>query len=874
MSLDLTKLDWTLSNTSKTIQVEKVRFPGDVFGHLLKAGVLDQDPHYGRNDIRFRWVSQQSWTYGTSFNLDLSMLEVGCRLIWYCESLDTAATLLVNGVQVGYVTNQFHAHHTDISSQFPDIQRRKGLVQLSIQFESMSAFAKCKHDQYPYEVPDEFKVAVAQGEPHRNFARKVQCHFGWDWGPCFLPVGASGAMNLFIISPECPFITQVGLRTSFFGVSWRIDYGFDSDLDLDLKCTLMLMDSCRQVLKSETSVTRSCAGFMLVPDNMVRRWWPRGYGEPTTYVALLEITHEGKVLFKTEKRVGFKTAELIDKLDEDGKGSCFYFIVNEQPVFCKGTNVIPQDIFEHRITDQRFREMLHSCADANMNMVRVWGGGQYERESFYQTCDELGLMVWQEFMFACAPYPVDVEFLDSVKHEVEYQMKRLMNHPSILLWSGNNENLEAILGGWYEDLRKDPYVYVVDHHVLFHETIAPTVRRIDPCAIFLSTSPSNGVVSDRPYRLRYKVPNNPWRYGDTHYYNYKDDGSDPLKMLDCRFVSEYGWQSFPDSENFLAICSRSDMSPLSEFVVQRNHHRNGQMELDQHIKMHFDLEWLNKQPFDPAYFKNYCLITQVLQAHYIKAQTEHYRRLMGRSHYYCMGALFWQCNDVWLAPTWSALQYGGDWKLLQNYAKEFFKDVLISGLENKASDSFEIWITSDAADLTDLDVHVELWSLSINKSTKTHVTRDVKCGRCQSVKVAHVSDFNSWLGSRRDVLVVSRLLHNSEEISSNVFFPNSYKLSIQRPVLNLAFDSRSSDTIRFKITSNRISPVTVLRIRSKQIRGRFHPNGMLLLPEHEHVVEFRCFELDGSIEDSVDVSNLGNAVEIVTLYDLVSGEFN
>ncbi|KAJ3078493.1 hypothetical protein HK102_004465, partial [Quaeritorhiza haematococci] len=333
-----------------------------------------------------------------------------------------------------------------------------------------------------------------------------------------------------------------------------------------------------------------------VPVSKVDLWWPAGYGRQPLYDLTITLTTSSTSIAKSTRRIGFRTARLVQERYKDGRpGTSFRFEINGIKVFAKGTNWIPADCFESRVTGTVLRQQLESCVEANMNMVRVWGGGIYQQDAFYNLCDELGLMVWQEFMFACAMYPVDAAFLDNVREEAEHQVKRLMHHPSIVLWSGNNENEEALVTGWYEPVKKNPFVYTVsvcgmgdgvvwagafllsvvgvarssgrggregmicqsecvdldflssslthpkkvDYHRLYHETIMPVVKQLDKTRAFISSSPYNGVISGGdPFTERYVADdknNDAW--GDVHYYNYKDNGLDVTKFRSPRFMS-------------------------------------------------------------------------------------------------------------------------------------------------------------------------------------------------------------------------------------------------------------------------------------------------------------------------------------------------
>ncbi|KAI1320521.1 hypothetical protein EDD11_000483 [Mortierella claussenii] len=348
-------------------------------------------------------------------------------------------------------------------------------------------------------------------------------------------------------------------------------------------------------------------------------------------------------------------------------------------------------------------------------MIRIWGGGRYETDEFYQLCDDLGIMVWQEFMFACALYPTNQEFLDDVKMEVSDVVKRLKKHPSIVLWSGNNENQEFMVKGWDEATVHNPYVFTdqVDYHKLYIETIMVALAKLDSSRPFISTSPSAGLISSLPYTERYVLKDSErGRYGDVHFYDYKDNGLHVEHYPNARFVSEYGAQSMPSFHLWKKISSPEDWHPLSKLSVHRNHHGNGQQEMLDQVELQFELpedvslyyrsspdsEQCRKVPAArrERLFDLFCYLTQLTQARSIAGQTEHYiRGRSGENH--TMGALYWQLNDIWPAPTWSSIEHGGRWKPLHYYIKRSFADVLVSGYQPAAEHAFQIHVSNDKA---------------------------------------------------------------------------------------------------------------------------------------------------------------------------------
>ena len=320
-------------------------------------------------------------------------------------------------------------------------------------------------------------------------------------------------------------------------------------------------------------------------------WWPRGYGEQPLHpltVSFVPSTNSSAIQ-QEEKLVGFRLVEVIQEpLARQLEGLSFFIQVNNVPVFAKGANWIPADAFESRVTPEVLEDLLQSAYDANMNTVRNWGGGIYQHDLFYEICDKKGLMVWEEFMFACSMYPRDAAFLNTVKEEVKHQVLRLMSHPSIIIWSGNNEN-ELAMGSstataWYVETTINPFRYVVDYSYLNTDTVYQTIHEYDPSRPWLPSSPSNGILTTEPYVERWGNPGSS-KWGDVHFYNYLDVCTDVSIYPTPRFTSEYGFQSYPNFRAMAEVSLPEDWDPNSKFLLHRQHHPDGNGELDRQIKV-------------------------------------------------------------------------------------------------------------------------------------------------------------------------------------------------------------------------------------------------------------------------------------------------
>ncbi|KAG0276044.1 hypothetical protein BGZ95_008085 [Linnemannia exigua] len=642
---------WRLSNQDKSIQVSAL-VPGQVHLDLIQAKIIDNDPYYGTNYVKesMRKIIDNAWTLERTFDLREDMKFT--HAVLDCEGLDTLASITLNGIIIGSTDNQFRHYHLDITKA---LQTKSNVLRIT--FDNAVRLSKEKADAYPYYVPDMFNMSAAQhGFPNRNFVRKEQCSFSWDWGPAFAPCG--------IWRPISIKIDNHGLLTK----TWTLLTSFNQDLNVwEVQVRACVSSTREQHLQLNVQLDGGLPSFehtfnisvgdhtlqqsFRVENSAVKLWWPRGYGEQNLYKLEASLLNEKGVTVGSHSfQCGFRTCDLVQKPFIKGQpGDSFHFRVNDIDMFAKGANWIPGHVFDSLMTIKKKRFLLQSCVDANMNMIRIWGGGRYETDDFYELCDELGIMVWQEFMFACSLYPTDRQFLDNVQKEVKDQVNRLMCHPSIILWSGNNENQEFMVKGWDKATVLNPYIFTAvhgDHH-------APS-------------SPSAGLISEHPYTERYVLQENErGLYGDVHFYDYKHNGLHTENYPKARFVSEYGAQSMPSFNAWKRVSSSKDWHPLSKLSIHRNHHGNGQQEMLQQIEFQFELPaslhaYFHAEPeaaesmVDPAaresLFDLFCYLTQCVQARSIVGQTEHYLRGRGESSR-TMGALYWQLNDIWPAPT-------------------------------------------------------------------------------------------------------------------------------------------------------------------------------------------------------------------------------
>eukprot|EP01125_Pyxidicula_operculata_P015159 TRINITY_DN511_c0_g1_i3.p1 TRINITY_DN511_c0_g1~~TRINITY_DN511_c0_g1_i3.p1 ORF type:complete len:526 (+),score=118.64 TRINITY_DN511_c0_g1_i3:507-2084(+) len=521
-------------------------------------------------------------------------------------------------------------------------------------------------------------------------------------------------------------------------------------------------------------------------------------------------------------------------------------------MFAKGANFIPVDSFESRVTEERIRKLLKSAVDANMNMIRTWGGGIYQHDYFYDLCDQMGLMVWEEMMFACAMYPRDPAFLDSVRQEISEQVKRLAYHPSIVIWGGNNENEAAL--GWYNETRDNPNLYVVDQAALYIDTIHTTIYSIDPKRPFLMSSPSNGAISySNPYVHRWGNPYSQ-NYGDTHYYNYNDMCTDESILPNSRFVSEYGFPSYPSVYTWVDVTIPSDLSFNSSMMNHRMRHPDGIQQIINQMKKHFKLP----KNMDQSTFNQYIYLSQLTQAICIKAQSEHYRKNRDDPRYITMGALYWQLNDIWQGQTWSSLEYTGRWKVLHYFVKLFFNPLLITSTVSNGV--FTGVVVSDVVQPLTVTSTLNIWTFDNGTLVGSYSSQNVVPAQ-GSVKPFQ-KDITSLTCPKPNlcfnttqVFATLTLTDEQSTILSSNYYYFSPLVNVNLPQANLKasnFQLNSPTIIQFSITSSRPAHYVWLET---PFHGRFDDNAFIVL-NSPVTVYFYADETIHSINDFINTLSI------------------
>lgn len=682
---DLSGSTWTASNNNFSIRVAS-HVPGSIYTDLQKANVIG-NIYDNFNDLKYRWVSYDNWTFTRHFDSSASFLQHD-KIFLTCHGLDTLGQVFLNGHFLGGVENMFVRYKWPVKNL---LREKNNLIQ--VKFFSAPEYAKLyyiKTLMSKYIIPPVCTPKQQSGECHVNFVRKMQSSFSWDWGPAFPTQGIWQPITLEAFN-------EITLR------SITVDTQQDHTGQWLLNCTVFLESAASSrsngnlsfylnntfLMKHEFKAQfdgkgeASISAFMLVPSKFqIKPWFPNGVGLQYLYSLTAKVVGAAGESTSKTIRIGFRTVKLIQKrLPSTEEAYSFYFEVNNLPIFSKGSNWIPAHVLHESYSEEYIRDLLISAKLANMNMLRVWGGGIYEDDRFYEIADEYGILIWQDMMFACALYPTDPQFLSSVQVEIRQQVRRLQHHPSIALWAGNNENEAAITGLWWPELALHMDQYRQDYRTLYINTIMPIVVAEDTSRPFLPSSPSNGIVSVR-YGYISADPQST-RYGDVHFYWTWGNVWKWNIYPSAKFVSEYGFQSWSSLATLGKYISTSHIKyPLDEAFEHREHQENGLIYLNGMIKENL--------PFpsngSAAKLADYIYISQIHQSMSIKIETEFYRRnrqVQPNGEGFTMGALYWQLNDIWPTVSWASVEFGGKWKMLHYYVRNMFDNLLIDAYENE-----------------------------------------------------------------------------------------------------------------------------------------------------------------------------------------------
>lgn len=642
--------------------------PGTVHQDLLTHGKLP-DPFYGMNEEKIQWVEKEDWLYRTSFVLsEEEMGAEGAFLVF--EGLDTYADVFLNGALLLQADNMFVGYRVLVKSVL-----KKGENKLVIRFRSPIREAMPQWESNGFDYPadnDHFPQKLSV------FTRKAPYSYGWDWGIRMVTCGIWRPVYLEFVNKavvEDYFVHQTSVSAARAEVDNQIEI---NNIDNDRQQALVRVtyryprEADKSIEKKvELQPGRNTVSLPLSVESP-HLWMPNGWGEPALYEFEASVWVDGQQVSQKSHQIGLRQVRVVQEKDKEGMS--FYFEVNGVPMFAKGTNLIPSDALLPRVTRARYARLLEDAQTSHMNMIRVWGGGIYEDDAFFEEADKRGILIWQDFMFACTTYPHDPAFLHRVSEEAEYNIKRLRNHASLAMWCGNNEIYEGLrYWGWKEKYTPEVYQQMLKgYDVLFRQLLPEKVKELDPGRFYLEGS---------PYEANWGRPES-WKIADSHNWG-TWYGQKPFESLDTeipRFMSEYGFQAFPEMKTIRTFASPEDYELESPVMNAHQKSTIGNALIKKTMALYYPV---------PEKFEDLVYMGLVLQGQGMRHGMEAHRR----NRPYCMGSLPWQLNDSWPVVSWSAIDYYGNWKAMQYQTRRAFAPVLVNAI--REGEKLRVYVLSD-----------------------------------------------------------------------------------------------------------------------------------------------------------------------------------
>ena len=786
--------------------------PGCVHTDLLDHKIIP-DPFYRQQELEVMWIESADWEYITSFVVSDELISHSNINIQF-DGLDTYADVYLNDSLVLKADNMFIGWTVPVKKFL-----KGGENELRIYFHSAVNIGMEKLRKVPYTLMASNELAP-ENERSNVFTRKAPFHYGWDWGPRLVtcgvwrPVRIEAWNNLNI---EDLYVKPVQITDEKASYSAVVEIVSNGDSEVTLEVLLEGKLVAREAVTIQKGISSQVVDFAILKPEL---WWTNGLGSHKLYQVEVRLKDQARTVHSISTRIGVRTIELVQQ--KDSIGTSFMFRLNGVPVFMKGANYIPSDIFLTRNTMENYKRVVADAVGANMNMLRVWGGAVYENDEFYDLLDENGILAWNDFMFACALQPDDSLHLDNIKKEAEYNVKRLRNHPSVALWCGNNENLRA----WHTWSWKDLYTDEVSaslwkvYENIFYKILPDAVKKYHPEVSYWPSSPQ-AVENKLADRLS----------GDEHDWTVWFDNA-PFTSYSQnipRFVSEYGMQSFPEMKTIKAFANDSDLAYRSAIM---EHRQRGQMPWlgpgfngNEIVK-----SYITRYYRTPTGFESFVYLSQLVQAEGVKYAIESHRRNMP----YCMGTLYWQINDCWPTISWSSVDYFGRWKALHYMVKKAYQDVYpIIFMEN---DLVNVAVVNDRimpekvtieAKLYDFDGAI-LWNREIDTiltENSSFMYKSVPLN--ELLRMGHTSE-----------IVFEVVLKNDEGVLADnlYYFEDCKELHLEKPSIEKVFIKKADNEYEITLRTDKLAKNVALFFSDS--KGLFSDNYFDMIPGKEYRVRF------------------------------------
>lgn len=829
---------WELAEAGNDRLCE-VQVPGSVLSGLYGAGKIE-DPFYRTNEDVTRELFRKDYEFSRTFVAAEDILKEE-KIILVCEGLDTLADIYINGQKAGSADNMHRTWKLDVKEFL-----HSGENQIRIVFRSVFKYIEA----YEYEDNKEIHYVPCGGMKGNQLIRKAHCMFGWDWGPQTIDAGIF--RDIYLEAYSHPRIEDVKI----------IQVHGDNAVDV---CTTVAVsgdavDKCQVRVTIQEDAESVCGhrtgandrkteahvckvGEIVSANNNPavltssihnpKLWWPNGYGDQPLYKVQVELLDEyGTVLETITKRIGLRTLTISQEKDLWGKE--FAFCVNGVKIFAMGGNYIPEDCIYSRITPEVQKYILESCKRANFNCVRVWGGGYYPSDHFYDLCDEMGLIVWQDLMFACNVYDLTEEFEDNITKEITENVKRLRHHASLGLWCGNNE-MESAWDHWPEVQSESKYLRA-DYIKMFEHVVPKAVKAADSETFFWQSSPSSGGCFDEP---------DDENRGDCHYWDVWH-GQKPFTDYQkhyFRFCSEFGFQSFPCLKTVESFTEEKDRNIFSRVMEkhQKNPAANGKI-----------LYYLSENFRYPENFRKLLYVSQILQGMAMKYGVDHWRRHRGR----CMGTLYWQINDNWPVASWASIDYFGRWKALHYMAKKFYGPQAVSMCMD--GDTMQVYLANESMEAQSYQVVFYVKNMECEILEK--LTGTGTMGVQESAPILAV-DVSGWEDKKYEIFLEAEVTLADGDVLCDVETLVPYKyLELDKPEITAEVEEQG-DAFVIHLKSSCFSPFTAIGFTDADVT--LEDNFFHMTDGEEMCV--RLDKKDIRNGEILDAADLTQQMEILTL---------
>lgn len=793
--------DWTFCQVGDTLWSD-AKVPGTIHQDLLNHNRIP-NPFYGMNEEAVQWVENEDWMYRTSFvvteeqlNRDAAVLEL--------DGLDTYADVFLNGALILRSDNMFVGHKVPVKSVL-----RKGENRLLIRFRSAvkEALPQWETNGFDYPADNDHsskRVSI--------YTRKAPYSYGWDWGIRLATCGIWRPVRLVfsdVARIEDYYVRQASVSASKADVDNRLEITNVTSQPVSALLKVAYHYSANDTKEVQKQIElrpgENTVSLPVMIDNP-HLWMPNGWGEPSLYKFTASVSVDGVEVASQERQVGLRSIRVVMEDDEHGKS--FYFEVNGYPMFAKGANFIPDDALLPNVTAERYKRIFEDVKAANMNMLRVWGGGIYEDDKFYDEADRNGILIWQDFLFACTTYPHDPLFLKRVEAEAEYNIKRLRGHASLAMWCGNNEIYEGVrYWGWKNKYTAEAFAEMNrGYDVLFRQLLPDMVKRFDSDRFYMHGS---------PYEANWGRPES-WKIADSHNWG-TWYGRKPFESFDSeipRFMSEYGFQAFPEMKTIRTFAEEKDFELESPVMNAHQKATIGNALIKQTMSLYYKV---------PVKFEDLVYVGLVLQGQGMRHGIEAHRR----NRPYCMGSLFWQLNDSWPVVSWSSIDYYGNWKAMQYQSQRAFAPVLINAIK-EGYDLCVYLISDELQDRDDVRLTVELMDFDGKSHGKWTHSGKLSANTSMLFLKKRVDEFLSKQDAATSFLRFTLKAKNGAALADEVFYfayPKDQKLPEARIETSV---KRRGEAIEMTLKTDKLARDIFIEVPVQGVR--FSDNFFDLLP--------------------------------------------